>query len=75
MIGSDFAYDMTLLPNGNILVVGAKSLTMADTQFAAWAIKPDGTLDPSFAVNGVYETNLDTGEEYIYQALIHKNLI
>lgn len=73
--GSDFAYDMTLLPNGNILVVGAKSLTMADTQFAAWAIKPDGTLDPSFAVNGVYETNLDTGEEYIYQALIHNNLI
>jgi uncharacterized delta-60 repeat protein len=41
--GSDFAYDMTLLPNGNILVVGAKSLTAADTQFAAWAIKPDGT--------------------------------
>jgi uncharacterized delta-60 repeat protein len=66
---------MTLLPNGNILVVGAKSLTMADTQFAAWAIKPDGTLDPSFAVNGVYETNLDTGEEYIYQALIHNNSI
>jgi uncharacterized delta-60 repeat protein len=73
--GSDFAYDMTLLPNGNILVVGAKSLTAADTQFAAWAIKPDGTLDPSFAVNGVYENNLDTGEEYIYQALIHNNLI
>jgi uncharacterized delta-60 repeat protein len=73
--GSDFAYDMTLLPNGNILVVGAKSLTAADTQFAAWAIKPDGTLDPSFAVNGVYEDNLDTGEEYIYQALIHNNLI
>lgn len=74
-LGSDFAYDMTLLPNGYILVVGAKSLTMADTQFAAWSIKPDGTLDPSFAVNGVYETNLDTGEEYIYQALIHNNLI
>jgi uncharacterized delta-60 repeat protein len=68
--GSDFAYDMTLLPNGNILVVGAKSITAADTQFAAWAIKPDGTLDPSFAVNGVYEDNLDTGEEYINQVLI-----
>lgn len=73
--GSDFAYDMTLLPNGNILVGGAKSLTAADTQFAAWAIKPDGTLDPSFAVNGVYENNLDTGEEYINQVLIHNNLI
>lgn len=73
--GSDFAYDMDLLPNGNLIVVGAKSLSAADTQFAAWVIKPDGTLDPSFAVNGVYENNLDTGEEYINQVLIHNNLI
>lgn len=73
--GSDFAYDMDLLPNGNIIVVGAKSLSAADTQFAAWVIKPDGTLDPSFADNGVYENNLDTGEEYINQVLIHNNLI
>lgn len=73
--GSDFAYDMDILPNGNIIVVGAKSITMADTQFAAWAIKPDGTLDPSFANNGVYESNLAAGEEYINQVLIHNNLI
>ena len=73
--GSDFAYDMDLLPNGNLIVVGAKSLSAADTQFAAWVIKPDGTLDPSFAVNGVYEDNLDTGEEYINQVLINNNLI
>jgi uncharacterized delta-60 repeat protein len=74
-LGSDFAYDMDILPNGNIIVVGAKSLSAADTQFAAWVIKPDGTLDPSFAVNGVYENNLDAGEEYINQVLIHNNLI
>lgn len=74
-LGSDFAYDMDVLPNGNIIVVGAKSLTMADTEFAAWSIKPDGTLDPNFATNGVYETNLDSGEEYINQAVIHNNLI
>ena len=73
--GSDFAYDMEILPNGNIIVVGAKSLTAADTEIAAWVIKPDGALDPSFAVNGVYENNLDTGEEYINQVLIHNNLI
>jgi uncharacterized delta-60 repeat protein len=66
---------MDLLPNGNLIVVGAKSLSAADTQFAAWVIKPDGTLDPSFAVNGVYEDNLDTGEEYINQVLINNNLI
>jgi len=73
--GSDFAYDMALLPNGNLIVVGAKSLSAADTQFAAWVIKPDGTFDPSFAVNGVYENNLDTGEEYVNQVLIHNDLI
>ena len=73
--GSDFAYDMDLLPNGNLIVVGAKSLSAADTQFAAWVIKPDGALDPTFADNGVYENNLDTGEEYVNQVLIHDNLI
>jgi uncharacterized delta-60 repeat protein len=73
--GSDFAYDMDLLPNGNVIVVGAKSLSASDTQFAAWVIKPDGALDPTFANNGVYENNLDTDEEYVNQVLIHDNLI
>ncbi len=73
--GSDFAYDMDILPNGNIIVVGAKSLTASDTEITAWVIKPDGALDPSFAANGIYETNLDSGEEYMNQVLIHNNLI
>ena len=73
--GSDFAYDMEILPNGNFIIVGAKSLTAADTEIAAWVIKPDGTLNTSFAVGGVYETNLDSGEEYINQVLVHNNLI
>ena len=73
--GSDFAYDMALLPNGNIILVGAKSLTMADTEITAWVIRANGSLDPTFAANGIYETNLDSGEEYINQVLIHNNLI
>jgi uncharacterized delta-60 repeat protein len=73
--GSDFAYDMEILPNGNVIVVGAMSLTAADTQFSAWVIKPDGTLDQSFSADGIYENNLDAGEEYINQVLIHENLI
>lgn len=72
-LGSDFAFDMSLLPNGNIIVVGAKSLSAADTQFAAWVIKPDGTLDPSFSGDGVYEFNNDSGEEYIYKVLVEAN--
>ena len=73
--GSDFAYDMEILPNGNFIIVGAKSLTAADTEIAAWVMKPDGTLNTSFAVGGVYETNLDSGEEYLNQVLVHNNLI
>ena len=73
--GSDFAYDMDILPNGNLIVVGAKSLSASDTEFAAWVMKPDGTLNSSFAVGGVYEMNLDSGEEYINQVLIHNDLI
>ena len=73
--GSDFAYDMEILPNGNFIIVGAKSLTAADTEIAAWVIKPDGTLNTSFAVGGVYETKLDSGEDYINQVLVHNNLI
>ncbi|MFA9219563.1 MAG: T9SS type A sorting domain-containing protein [Sediminibacterium sp.] len=66
---------MDLLPNGNLIVVGAKSLSASDTEFAAWVMKPDGTLNSSFAVGGVYEMNLDSGEEYINQVLIHNDLI
>jgi len=73
--GSDFAYDMETLPDGNIIIVGAKSITAADTEIAAWVIKPDGTLNNSFGVGGIYETNLDSGEEYINQVLVHNNLI
>ena len=72
-LGSDYAYDMNLLPNGNIIIVGAKSLSAADTQFAAWVIKPDGTLDFAFSGDGVYEYNNDGGEEYLYKAIVQDN--
>jgi uncharacterized delta-60 repeat protein len=73
--GNDYAYDMEILPNGNIIVVGTKALSDADTEFAAWVITPDGTLDASFGVEGVYEMNLGAKEEIIHQVLIHNNLI
>jgi uncharacterized delta-60 repeat protein len=73
--GNDYAYDMEILPNGNIIVVGAKALSDADTEFAAWVITPDGTLDTSFGVGGVYEMNLGGKEEFIHQVIIHNNLI
>lgn len=73
--GSDYAYDMEILPNGNIIVVGAKGLSDTDSEFAAWVVTPDGTLNTSFGVGGVYEMNLGDGEDCINQVLIHNNLI
>lgn len=74
-LGPDYSYDMEFLPNGNIVVVGAMSLSAADTQFAVWVVKPDGTLDPSFSGDGIYEFNNDPGEEYINKAVVHGNEI
>jgi uncharacterized delta-60 repeat protein len=74
-LGPDYGYDMELLSNGNIIVVGAKSLSDADTQFAAWMIKPDGTLDPTFSSDGIYEFNNDAGEEYIEKVVVQNNEI
>jgi len=73
--GNDYAYDMEILPNGNIIVVGTKALSDADTEFAAWMVTPDGTLNASFGVGGVYEMNLGVGKDNINQVLIHNNLI
>ncbi|MFM2228260.1 MAG: hypothetical protein RL664_1603 [Bacteroidota bacterium] len=72
-LGPDYSYDMDLLPNGNIIIVGALSLSDFDTQFAAWVVKPDGTLDPSFSEDGIYEFNNDAGEEYLKSVVIQQN--
>jgi uncharacterized delta-60 repeat protein len=72
-LGPDYSYDMELLPNGNIIIVGALSLSDFDTQFAAWVVKPDGTLDESFSGDGIYEFNNDGGEEYLKSVVVHQN--
>jgi uncharacterized delta-60 repeat protein len=72
-LGPDYSYDMEILPNGNIIIVGAKSLSDFDTQFAAWVVKPDGTLDPTFSGDGIYEFNNDPGEEYLKAVVVSNN--
>ncbi len=54
--GSDTAYDVALQADGRIVVAGLKS----EAQFEMIAIRyqSDGSLDPSFGVNGIARPSL-----------------
>ncbi|MFM8597255.1 MAG: T9SS type A sorting domain-containing protein [Flavobacteriales bacterium] len=73
--GSDFAYDMELLPSGDILLAGATSITPSNTQFTIIKITANGAIDPTFGVNGVFNCDLATGQDYGRKLLISNNKI
>lgn len=50
--------DMALLPNGNIVAVGAQDATFAVARFL-----PNGALDPSFGTNGLVVTPVMTTQQ------------
>ncbi len=62
--GSDFAYQMKVLPSGKILIGGGYSLTAANTAFLIVQLNADGTPDESFGNNGVAIIEIDNGEDY-----------
>ncbi|MEN9743951.1 MAG: hypothetical protein RLZZ65_1756 [Bacteroidota bacterium] len=68
--GSDFAYDMEVLSNGQILVAGALSITAANPQFALLSINPNGTLNTAFGTNGVFANDIDASEDYARKILL-----
>ena len=68
--GSDFAYDMEVLPNGNILVAGAISITAANPKFALLCLRPDGTLESSFGDGGVFSIDIASSEDYARKILL-----
>lgn len=68
--GSDFAYDMEVLPNGNILVAGALSITAANPKFALFFLRPDGTLESSFGDGGVFSIDIASSEDYARKILL-----
>lgn len=73
--GSDFAYDMEVLPNGNILVAGALSITAANPKFALICLNPNGTLNTSFGTGGVFSIDIDSSEDYARKILVSPTAI
>lgn len=73
--GSSFAYDMELLPSGQLLVAGATSITAANPRFSMFRLNSNGTLDQTFGVNGFFHNDIGTGEDYARKILIQNNNI
>lgn len=74
-VGSSFAYDMEVLPNGKILLAGATSITAANPQFTLLQLNSNGTLDQTFGVNGFFHNDIGTSEDYARKILIQNNKI
>ena len=74
-VGSSFAYDMELLPSGQILVAGATSITAANPQFTMLRLNSNGTLDQSFGINGFFNNDIGSSEDYARKILIQNNKI
>jgi uncharacterized delta-60 repeat protein len=52
----EYAGDLTLQPDGKIVVVGA-----SEGRFAVVRYNPDGSLDPTFGTQGKVITQVSTG--------------
>ena len=74
-VGSSFAYDMELLPNGQLLVAGATALSAANPRFSLCRLNSDGTLDQTFGVNGFFHNDIGSSEDYARKILIQNNKI
>ena len=73
--GSSFAYDMELLPNGQLLVAGATSLSPNNTSFIMIKLNSNGTLDQTFGLNGFFQNDIGTTEDYARKILLQNNKI
>ena len=69
-LSSDQAYSMAALPDGRIIIGGAMGFGGADYRATVWCLLPDGTLDPSFGTDGLFQYTFDDGEEYIRRVLV-----
>ena len=73
--GSSFAYDMELLPNGQLLIAGSTSLSAANPRFTLLRLNSNGTLDQTFGVNGFFHNDIGSSEDYARKILIQNNKI
>ena len=71
-LSSDQAYSIAGLPDGRIIVGGAMGFGASDYRATVWCLLPDGTPDPGFGVEGMFQYTFDDGEEYIRAGARHR---
>ena len=54
-----------ILTNGKILISGNKPLAAFDYGFNIVQLNANGTLDSNFATNGVFQSNISNGADYV----------
>lgn len=64
--GSDLVYELTLVEDGSIFVVGGHSETPANTEMLIIKLNDKGSPDPSFGTDGVVIQTIDTSEDYAH---------
>ncbi len=62
-----------ILPNSKILISGIKNILPFDAGISLIQLKANGTLDSTFGTNGIYESNLTTGNDYVQATIIRAN--
>lgn len=74
-LSSDQAYSIAGLPDGRIIVGGAMGFGASDYRATVWCLLPDGTPDPGFGVEGMFQYTFDDSEEYIRRVLVTEDHI
>jgi uncharacterized delta-60 repeat protein len=64
--GVDIIYHLEILENDDIMVAGGYATTEYDQDFILMKLTPDGTLDPSFGVDGIAIHAIEAKEDYIH---------
>ena len=70
-VGPDYFYEMAVLEDGSILLCGAYSVTLADTDVMVVKLNSDGTLDLNFGGgDGKFTYAISPGEEYLQDLVV-----
>ena len=69
-LSSDHAYSMAALPDGRIIIGGAMGFGASDYRATVWCLLPNGTPDPAFGTDGLFQYTFDQGEEYVRRVLV-----
>ena len=70
MANGGFAWDIALLPNGNLALAGMARDANVDQHTLVVMLQPEGQLDPSFGNGGILLENFGDQEQY-YAVKVH----